>query len=272
MPIIYLRQSTLFLVLFLLIPTLGLAAINPEFPGRNTYPYVKYINLNNLYWKIEAVTLVDVRSRYEFQTLRIKGAINIPLASRDFVKAMRTLRKKTNQPIIVYCNGKTCLKSYKAAAKCHTAHIENVIAYDAGIMDWAKSYPDLTVLLGKPLTNPNQIISKSYYKKHTISPAKFGTLIYDGKAIALDIRDGFQREGLAIFSGVEIRVSLDNKQRMDKYIALARKNKLPLIIFDAAGKQTRWLQYYLERQKLKDYYFMAGGIRAYYDSLTTSSN
>ena len=95
-------------------------------------------------------------------------------------------------------------------------------------------------------------------------------MISDGKAIALDIRDGFQREGLAIFSGVEIRVSLDNKRRIDKYIALAKKKKLPLIIFDAAGKQTRWLQYYLEQKKLKNYYFMAGGVRAYYDSLTTS--
>ena len=135
------RQSILLMIVLFVLPTLAFSAENSELPGRKTYPYVKYIDLKNFYWKFEAVTIVDVRSRYEFQTLRIKGAINIPLASRNFIKAMRILRKETHRPIIVYCNGKTCLKSYQAVTKCISANIKNIIDFDAGILDWEKTYP-----------------------------------------------------------------------------------------------------------------------------------
>jgi len=33
-------------------------------------------------------------------------------------------------------------------------------------------------------------------------------------------------------------------------------------VYDKVGKQTRWFQYYLEQQGLKDYYFLAGGAEA----------
>ena len=59
---------------------------NEGFPGREKYPNVKFIELADLY-KTKArgeVVIVDARSNYEFETLRIKGAINIPVASKSF--------------------------------------------------------------------------------------------------------------------------------------------------------------------------------------------
>lgn len=57
----------------------------------------------------------------------------------DYVKDMRKLRdKNVDKKIIVYCNGKTCIKSYKAALKCKHNNIKGIISYDAGIIDWVK--------------------------------------------------------------------------------------------------------------------------------------
>ena len=101
-----------------------------EFPGRDLYPEVPYIELQDFYAKLsrKEVVVVDVRSSYEYQTLRIKDAINIPLASKTFVSEMRKLSVADGRPIIVYCNGKTCMKSYKAARKCAIEKIDNVQA------------------------------------------------------------------------------------------------------------------------------------------------
>ncbi|MFV2055285.1 MAG: rhodanese-like domain-containing protein [Thiohalomonadales bacterium] len=266
------RLSIQLLLLLLIIPSTLYAKTNTEFPGRAIYPYIKVIGLQELKKQFNHVDIVDVRSAYEFQTLKIKGAISIPLASRHFKKQMRELRAQSNRPIIVYCNGKTCMKSYKAATKSNDAKIKDVFAYDAGIMDWAKKYPQMSVLLGDPLKSSKQLISKQSFKKHNISPETFGTLVSDRKGIVLDIRDRFQREGMSIFAGAEKRVTLDNKRRLDKYIAQAKKQRKPLIVFDAAGKQVRWLQYYLEKKKLKKYYFMDGGIRAYIKTLSSLDN
>ena len=245
------------------------AEANKEFPGRDLYPEVKFIELNDFSQKLKRkeVTVVDVRSKYEYDTLRIAGALNIPLASNDFISEMSKLRTSDNKPIVVYCNGKTCMKSYKAARKCDNKNIKGVIAYDAGIMDFAKSFPKNALLLGKTLNDPKKLISKANFKKHLLSPDRFGQRLADTSDIVLDVRDRFQREGISFFVGREHRVSLDNTKRLDRYINKARQGNKALLIYDAAGKQVRWLQYYLEDKGLKSYYFMAGGINAYYKDM-----
>ncbi|MGD8568042.1 MAG: rhodanese-like domain-containing protein [Gammaproteobacteria bacterium] len=247
-----------------------MAADKPkEFPGRDIYPEVPYIELQDFYQKLKRneVVVVDVRSTYEYQTLRIKGAKNIPLASKTFVADMRKLRESENRPIVVYCNGKTCMKSYKAARKCIVEKIPDVTSYDAGIMDFAKTYPKDAMLLGKPLHDPKKLISKEVFKQHLIDPEKFGDRIAKTSDIVLDVRDRFQREGISIFVGREYRVPIDNTRRLDRFIDKAKRENKALLIYDAAGKQVRWLQYYLEDRGLKSYYFMKGGIRAYYKNI-----
>ena len=242
---------------------------NKEFPGRDLYPEVPYIELQDFYQKLKRkeVVVVDVRSSLEFDTLRVKDAVNIPLASKTFVADMRKLRMSDDRPIIVYCNGKTCMKSNKAARTGDIEKIKDVVSYDAGIMDIANSFPKDALLLGKTLDNPKQLISKSDFKKHLISPDKFGERIANTSDIVLDVRDRFQREGISIFVGREYRVSFDNKRRLNRYIDKAIKEKKALLVYDAAGKQVRWLQYYLEDKGLKSYYFMQGGINAYYKDM-----
>ena len=242
---------------------------NKEFPGRDLYPEVPYIQLKDFYQKRKRkeIIVVDVRSEYEYKTLRMEGAINIPLASKDYVSEMRKLRASNTMPIVVYCNGKTCMKSYKAVRRCIVEKIDNVLSYDAGILDFAKNYPKESILLGKVLNDPSKLISKEYYHEHSLSPDKFGERIAETDDIVLDVRDRFQREGISIFVGREHRVSIDDTKRLERYIDKAQREKKSLLIYDAAGKQVEWLQYYLEDKGLKSYYFMSGGISNYYKAM-----
>lgn len=242
-------------------------AATKEFPGRDIYPTVPIIDLDELFYSLAKVTIVDVRSAYEYQTLRIKGALNIPLSSPRFISEMRKLRAKTEASIVVYCNGKTCMKSYKAALKCATNNIRGVISYDAGVMDWARRYPKHAVLLGKTPINPKKLISKKEFQQHLLSPDDYGEHVATTSAIVLDVRDRFQREGLSIFIGRERRAYLDDKKSLNRYIRKAKQEGKTLLFHDAAGKQVRWLQYYLKDQGVRKYYFMKGGVSAYYNQI-----
>lgn len=243
-------------------------AVESEFPGRKLYLAVPVIELDDAYQRRKQVVFVDVRSAYEYQTLRIKNAINIPLADKTFLEKMKALRSQQgNKPIVAYCNGKTCMKSYKAVTKCRQFDIGNVIAYDAGIMDWAKKYPAEAVLLGKSPINPANLIDKAKFKKHLIEPDVFEEKVATSNALVLDVRDPFQREGIGIFVGKEQRVSLDDAKAVDKYLEQAKTENRTLLIYDQAGKQVQWLMYHIEEKGVRSYFFMQGGAHAYFKNL-----
>ena len=134
-------------------------------------------------------------------------------------------------------------------------------------MDWARTYPEHAELLGKSPVDPKKLISKKEFKKHLLSPEAYGDQVANSSAIVLDVRDRFQREALSIFVGRERRAYLDDKKKLDRYIEKAKREGKTLLVHDAAGKQVRWLQYYLKDKGLKSYYFMDGGVAAYYDEL-----
>ncbi|VAW95459.1 hypothetical protein MNBD_GAMMA20-2112 [hydrothermal vent metagenome] len=256
------------LALALLLTPLLAVAETAEFPGRKIYPDVSVITLAHFKARRHEVLVVDVRSAYEYQTLHITGAINIPLADERFAGRLANLRAENAKDIIVYCNGKTCMKSYKAARKCAEANISNVYAYDAGIMDWARAYPGAAELLGEMLGDPGKLISKDDFSRRLLDPGAFGERVASSNAYVLDVRDSFQRDALGLFPGRERRVVLDNSEKLDRYIYQGLREGREFLIYDAAGKQVRWLQYYLESKGVHKYYFMAGGARAYYKEMT----
>lgn len=262
-----LNWLSLCVVVMITLHSQAFALAPKEFPGRDLYPLIPYLEIDDLYNKFDDVVIVDVRSNYEFETLRIKGALNIPLSSITFVQDMRNLRDKDPRPIVVYCNGKTCMKSYKAVEKCAVNKIDNVHAFDAGIMDWARTYPKQSVLLGKNPVNPKKLISKDEFRRHLLSPDQYGERVASSSAIVLDVRDRFQREGLSLFVGRERRAYLDDTKTLDRYINKAKRENKTLLVHDAAGKQVQWLQYYLKDKGLKNYYFMQGGTSAYYEQM-----
>lgn len=238
-----------------------------EFPGRKLYPDVPFIEINKFAETFDDYLVIDVRSPYEFSILRIKDAVNVPLTSKSFVEDIKDLQKTDTRPIVMYCNGKTCMKSYKAVSKCRLNKILNVAAYDRGIMDWAQALPNKAVLLEKTPIDTKKLISNNKFKKHLLQPERFELDIAEKEPLVLDIRDFDQREGLSLFVGIENSVNINDRRTIKKYITQSNRQNTPLYIYDMAGKQVRWLQYLLEHHHAKSYYFMDGGTIKYFKNM-----
>ncbi|MBN4079465.1 rhodanese-like domain-containing protein [Beggiatoa alba] len=268
------RKLSLFVVLALFLFSTAVAYANDDFPGRAKYPKIPFIELADLYGKLNNVIVVDARSKLEFETLRVKDSVNIPVASIQFEENIAKLRSTTDKTIVFYCNGHTCMKSYIATQKAIEANINDVYAFDAGIFDWTKAYPDQAVLLGVSPVNLAHLIPKSNFKKRLLTPDDFSdrATAAGNNLMVIDVRDKFQRAGIGFYPGLERWASLDQQQKLDRYIKKALKQNRTLLIYDEVGKQVRWLQYALEKAGAKDYYFMKKGARGYYSELVALEN
>ena len=263
------RITLALLVLVNIFITPAIMAADENFPGRKKYPDVTVIEKSQLLSKMNDVVIIDARSPLEFKTLRIKGARNIPVASKTFVETVKELRKITTKPIVFYCNGRTCMKSYIASKKSMQAKIKNVVAYDAGMFEWAQTYPNQAELFGVSPVNKSDIIPSAKFKARLLSPEKFGYNFFNtgSRNVILDVRDKFQRGAAGFFPGNESWISLNKEERLRKFIYKAKKDKKTLYIYDEVGKQVRWLQYALEGADVKNYYFMKKGAKAYYATM-----
>ena len=240
-------------------------AQSSEYPGRTTYPKVEVYETSQLNTSFNDVIVVDVRSSFEFNTLHINNAINIPLNSRKFVKRVKQLQSGGKQ-IIFYCNGHSCYKSYKAATKARKARIPNVFAYDSGIFDWANAHPEKATLLGKTPVNTNRLLGKQDLKKYMLDPVDFSAKI-DDQSIILDIRDSVQRGLLELFPYRQKNIPMENLKELNDFLNAVKKSGKTLLVYDEAGKQVRWLQYYLENKGISEYFFMAGGVKKFFTTL-----
>jgi len=235
-----------------------------EFPLRVRYPDVTTMTTAQLAAKLNDVVVIDVRSKYEYDTLHVKDALHIEL-NTQFGEKVAALREKNNKSFVFYCNGKTCSKSYDAVLLAAKARVEDLYAYDAGIFDWAKAQPDHTVLLGRSPIKPGDLISSDNFKARLLDPKVFASRVGE-KSITLDLRDRAQRD-TALFPFKEKRAELDEFKKIDAVIEEARASKKTLLVYDQAGKQVQWVQYYLESKGLKDYYFMKGGAQGHFDAI-----
>jgi len=246
-----------------------------NFPLRWRYPDVRTLDTQQFFKMMKDVTVVDSRTKFEWEVMHVNGSVNVPVdeidtgMSRNFEKGMQKLRAQTSKPIVFYCNGKTCPKSYEAArrAALHLG-ITNVYAYDAGIADWVQAHPELTTLFDKTPITPADLIAQKDFAAHTLNAPAFmaQTGQPDCKCIILDIRDIDQRD-FNIFPLREVRATLDNKTALNAILDRAKNEHKTLYIYDAVGKQIQWVQYYLARHGLKDYYFMKDGENGYVASL-----
>ena len=245
-------------------------AADKGFPGRAEYPEIALYQKADLLRDLNKVIVVDARSTLEFDTIHVKGAVNIPVASKKFPEMVKKLRTQTSKPIVFYCNGRTCYKSYKATKAALKAGVKNVFAYDAGIFEWAKAYPKHAVLLGKSPIDPKHLISKADFKKRFLKPLKFTEVARStpgSKRLILDVRDMYQRAGVGFFIGIERWASMDDQKKIERYLKKAINENRTLYIYDEAGKQVRWLQYTLEQHNIKDYYFMKKGAKGFYKDM-----
>ncbi len=263
--------STRFLTLLMCFFISSTSFSDEGFPGRKQFPQIQTISIEKLYEKIvdDKVIVVDVRSEYEFQTLKILNAINIPVSQKSFPVKLKELRDSSPKEIVFYCNGRACYKSYKAGIKALNYNVKNCVSYDAGVFEWALAHSDQAVLLGQSPINKESIISKDDFKLRLLAPKDFEqNSLGDDNSLIYDIRDREQRRGSSgIFMFRDKNVELDNTKKLRRIIQKAIDNDSTVYFYDQKGKQVRWLQYTLEAQGLENYYFMKGGAGAYYKML-----
>lgn len=262
----------LLMSLVLSLPAVG--ATDNGFPGREKFPKVPVYEMSELKDALDKVVVVDTRSSYEFDTLRIKGAKNIPVANQTFEQELADLRASTDKPIVFYCNGRSCFKSYLASKKARDANINNTFAFDAGIFEWTKAYPEHAVLLGQSPVQTAHLIPSQQFKARLLKPDHFSEQATSAghQSLVLDVRDKYQRAGVGFFPGKERWVSLDQKERIIGYINKAKKQNKTLYVYDEVGKQVRWLQYEMEKAGLKNYYFMEKGASGYFDDMAKNDS
>jgi rhodanese-related sulfurtransferase len=260
-------KNTPYLLLVSLLSVIGsaqAALAAGEFPHREQFKEVRIVEMDALHKDLDASVVVDVRSKYEFDTMHIKGAVHIPVSSAKFVDEIKKLRAGSNKPIVFYCNGVTCKKSYEAAKKAADAGVGNCLAYDAGLYGWAKRYPERSVLLGKSPMRSEDFLEPKAYKARLLSADDFEARIGPG-AIVLDIRDLRQRD-TQLFPFREQRAQLDDSDKIAAVVHEARTKNKTLLIYDKTGRQAPWFQYYLEQRGVRDYYFLEGGAEGYFEA------
>jgi len=228
------------------------------FPLRDTYSNLSTISHQALASKIDKAIIIDVRSDYEFSVLHIKKAINVPVTNSGFIPTLKILRTNDDRDIIFYCNGVTCKKSYQAGEKAKQSGIERIFIFDLGVLNWARLHPDKSVFFNRSPLNTDHLIRPEKFRQHLLLPKDFIKKITP-KSLLIDIREPYQRNKL-ILKDNSVSAPLNKFQHTLKLI---EKSDSTVLIYDAVGKQVRWLQYLLEKHNIENYYFMQGGVKEY---------
>ena len=239
------------------------AAQDSDFPLRRDYPDVAILEMAELQQKLKQFTVVDVRSRFEYETVRISGAHWAPVSIRQFdIDLQKITHGNTNLELVFYCNGQTCNKSYLAARHAKLKGYKKVWAFDGGAMAWSQRYPEHTTLLGRTPADPAQLISPTQHHKHLLQSARFQKLCIGPNRVAFDIRAPIQRKSKRYLDGIAQRYPLDRLIKLLNTEEFRKKHSnKTFCFFDAAGRQVPWLQFYLDSHNYSNYYFLKGGVR-----------
>ena len=248
-------------------PSSVFAVESEAFPLRKIFPEVKTIDIAKLSARLDLYNVVDVRSPFEFDIIRIKGAVNIPVAQSDFVQLVKSASKASSKPIVFYCNGHHCDSAYTAAQKAmQQGKITDVMNFDGGIFSWARAQPQLTLLLDKPL-DPKNVISDEKFAARTLAPQEFIKQANTNPSVKIiDLRDRFQVAGVSLFPSREVRTGSDMTS-IKKAITEAQAANQPIYFYDASGHRVRTLQYLLQDMNVSNYFFMLDGMVGYYASI-----
>jgi len=243
---------------------LGLASFSTasegdSYPLRPYYPEVPYITTEDLMDEYYNTRVVDIRSKFEYDVARINRAFLLPLNDPTFPAKLARLRPKDDPtPLVFYCNGHTCAKSYQAAQLAISLGFIEVFVYDGGIFDWIQAAPTMATLMGETPARAERVITDSRFYDRQLNYDTFHKQSLDENTIVIDIRDPFQREVAPRIPGIK-NIPLD--PLLDLVISRIWTEKR-LLFFDAVGKQVRWLQYFLESYGYFDYGFLEGGVRS----------
>jgi|SRR5438552_81066 len=163
-------------------------------------------------------TIVDARTRVEFDENHIAGAINCP-ASQTAALLPKLVKDKSRQ-LIFYCNGPKCTKSQKGARVALSLGYKRVLEYNEGLPAWGKaSLP----VAGNPM-QPVEMAS--------VSPEDLRARMESGKGpTVVDVRDGGEFAQVRVAGTVNI--PLDELEKRAREIPAG-----DVVVMDHSGGQS----------------------------------
>src|SRR6266446_6714788 len=190
-----------------------------------------------------AFTVVDARTRVEYEENHIAGAISCP-ATQTAAVLPRLVKDKSRQ-LVFYCNGPKCTKSQKAARAAIALGYHKVLEYNEGLPAWAKA--NLPVA-GSPIP-PAEMAS--------IGPEELRAQMESGKGPAvIDVRDAV--EFISVHVPGSVNIPLDELERRAREVPTGE-----VAIMDHTGGQTLIAGRLLQKMGRLGLHRLEGGILAW---------
>lgn len=244
------------------------------YPNRKFYPQLSYISTEQMITAVkdEAYNVIDARPVIGYQTLHIKGADNFSAGDKDFTEKLLELINKNNKPLVFYCGGLACLKSYKASDKAIRLLKKRkvkryVYTYDSGISTFAYASPDLVLKNGKEVSEENPLLDMEKLKKHAKNVEEFISMVgndSEKKNIILDIREYNQHILRKIFTfKKEKKLTLLEPEKMIVFLNKVKESGKILMMYGSVEKQVESFYYLIKGIGIKKWYYLEGGEKAY---------
>lgn len=234
------------------------APAESDYPLRPFYPAARIIDTEGLEQTYFNSIIVDVRSEFEYEVVRINKAKHVPLDNGDFIAAIKRLRAPVSlTPLIFYCNDPACSRAFRAALLAQAAGFDNVYVYDAGVFSLLMAAPEKVTLMATTPAQPDMVIPDDYYEKVQIDFNEFKQKTSRIGSLVVDIRDIYHRDFEPDMDGIR-NIPMESFLKAVTNRIWAEKR---LLIFDQNGEQSRWLQYFLQANGYTDYHFLRGGMQ-----------
>lgn len=222
-----------------------------SFPLRAQFDTVPRYSANDLEKTYRHAMVVDVRSKAEYDTLRLTSATHVPLDSEDFMARILALRAKDpTAPLVFYCANAWCPDSYLAVLKAQNGGVKNVFAYDGGVLEWIREHRQLASLLGIAPAPLDRLISRAYYYSRQLDEPSFARERQKPNTVIVDFdpKDG---NTASASPSVEHLSPNEFAKRLDDSIWRSKT----LILVDRRGDRAPLLHYLLEYKGYSHYFF-----------------
>lgn len=202
--------------------------------------------------------VVDLRSKAEFEVMRISNAVNLPFAQFNRESLSKLRGASADKPLVFVSNTPASGQSASAAAQALSWGFSNVFAFSGELQAWASAQSSKSEFFGKPLASQSdKLIPQAKFEAALTSPANAVQLAEQGYKV-FDIRDQADRKDF------KIEVGKVNRMNVNDFVSLLAQNKsIPqskFVIIDNDGGTARWVQYYLEQAGRSDYFFVRDGV------------
>lgn len=224
---------------------------DPPVLGSKSYP-LRTITTNNLSSRVKSgepstwpFTLVDARTRVEYENEHIPGAVNVP-AEQVEAKLAGVVADKSRE-VVFYCNGPACTKSHKAGRSAISAGFPHAVVYDEGMPAWKQAS---LAVAGNPLPQ---------VELATITPTALKDALKTKSVTVVDVRP---RDEFLVFRITgSVNIALDDLET--KLKDAVKSTSSAIVIADYTGHQQLVTTRLLARMGYTNVKGLEGGLRGW---------